>query len=109
MKITRRQLLQATAATVLGLGVEGRAGTREGFEGIPQAVVPGEFVVKPYLQLGRNPSSTSLQVLWQTPDDAADWGVEFSPAQNGSWKKAGTPKTRRLAVQGIKPRRLFNT
>src|SRR6516164_6630505 len=100
MKITRRELLTGTAASVLGLTkLEGRGWEQDGNE---------NFAVKPYLQLGRNPSVSSMRVVWQTPDVAADWGVEFSLARSGPWKKADMPTVRRLAVQGMQPRRLFN-
>jgi hypothetical protein len=100
MKITRRELLTGTAASVLGLAkVEGRGTEQGGNE---------DFAVKPYLQLGRVPSASSMRVTWQTPDVAADWGVEFSLSRSGPWKKADTPAVRRLAVQGMKPRRMFN-
>src|SRR6516164_9228257 len=101
MKISRRQWLQGTAASVLGL----KLGTHEGFAASEEGDAPGEFAVKPYLQLGRNPSSSSLQVHWQTPDAAADWAVEFGLAKTGPWKKAATPTVRRLTVQGTPPRR----
>src|SRR5215831_13908072 len=100
MKITRRELLKGTAASVLGLTkLEGRGWEQGGTE---------DFAVKPYLQLGRNPSVSSMRVIWHTPDVAAEWGVEFSLTRNGPWKKADTPVVRRLAVQGMSPRRLYN-
>src|SRR5215471_10199280 len=100
MKISRRELLKGTAASVLGLAkIEGRGREQGGTE---------DFAVKPYLQLGRNPSVSSMHVVWQTPDVAADWGAEFSLSRSGPWKKADMPTLRRLAVQGMKPRRLFN-
>src|SRR5215468_20296 len=100
MKITRRELLKGTAASLLGLTKLEGAGIQQGGT--------EDFAVKPYLQLGRNPSVSSMQVVWHTPDVAADWGVEFSLSRSGPWKKADTPTVRRLAVQGMKPRRLFN-
>ena len=35
-----------------------------------------DFVVKPYLQIGVNPSPQRLQLLWQSNDTTAKWQVE---------------------------------
>jgi hypothetical protein len=101
MKISRRQLLKGTAASVLGFSAH------QSFHVIGQGAGSGDFAVKPYLQIGRKPSASSLQVLWQTPDVAADWEVEFNVAKTSPWEKTDTPTFKRLAVHGIQPRRLF--
>jgi predicted phosphodiesterase len=66
------------------------------------------FVVKPYLQIGRDPSAGSLQLLWNTPDISTDWSVELQSGSNGEWKKAEALKSSRIAVAGVAPRKVYN-
>ncbi|MDR3635235.1 MAG: metallophosphoesterase [Isosphaeraceae bacterium] len=72
------------------------------------------FVVKPYLQLGDAPASpsaptASLELLWQGYDRDESWSVEVQGALGKAWSKAAAPTVRRVAVWGIKPRRLYRT
>jgi Calcineurin-like phosphoesterase len=67
----------------------------------------GLFVAKPYLQIGHNPSSTTLELLWHAPDADADWSVECQGGDARPWKKAETPTSRRIAVAGIEPFRVY--
>lgn len=66
------------------------------------------FYVKPYLQVGRYPSSGSLQLLWQAKDTVANWIVEYRNADKDNWKKAEPGKEKHLAVKGIAPRKLYS-
>ncbi len=67
----------------------------------------GVFVTKPYLQIGRNPSPTTLQLLWHAPDSEADWSVEYRTSGEPSWRKAESVDFRRVAVAGIEPHRVY--
>jgi hypothetical protein len=73
-----------------------------------QTVSP--FLQKPYLQLGDNPSlqkSERLQTLWQTIDEDSDWQVDIQAAGSSEWKRMATPISRRVAISGIEPHRVW--
>jgi len=63
------------------------------------------FIAKPYLQIGKNPSASSLQLLWHSADIDKDWIVEYKVGT--LWKKAEL-KFKRVAVTGIEPHRVYN-
>ncbi len=65
------------------------------------------FIAKPYLQIGRVPAPGSLQLLWHAADDAAEWSVEHRAGSDRPWKKAETPESRRVAVAGVAPHRVY--
>src|SRR3954452_435564 len=67
----------------------------------------GAFLAKPYLQIGRNPALGSLQVLWHAPDIEAEWSVEHRAGADRPWKKAGAATSRRVAVTGVEPHRVY--
>jgi acid phosphatase type 7 len=69
----------------------------------------GAVLVKPYLQIGRSPAPGTLQLLWHASDVEADWSVEQQAAAGQPWKKAGTPESRRVAVAGIEPHRIYRS
>ena len=69
---------------------------------------PENFVVKPYLQIGRNPSPTSMQLLWHTLDNEAAWTVEYRVNPKDKWKKMEVPTFTRVAVGSNAPRRVYN-
>jgi acid phosphatase type 7 len=77
-------------------------------------VRPGGFLVRPYLQLGdaaesesSSPASRGLRILWQAEDLDAAWALEFRPGTDGSWRLAGAPEWRRVAVPGIPAHRVY--
>jgi acid phosphatase type 7 len=72
----------------------------------PPAMV-GDFMAKPYLQIGHNPSPTSLQLLWHTTDAEAVWAVEHQLDAKSSWTKTPTPTSTRVAVAGVDPHRVY--
>lgn len=66
------------------------------------------FIAKPYLQIGRNPSPTSLELMWQVSEANADWAVEIKdPA--GKWIKTAPPQWVSVAMDSIQPRRVYHT
>lgn len=66
------------------------------------------FIVKPYLQAGRNPSPTTLQLLWHAADAPSDWSVELRADSKGAWKKTEVPKSTRVAVGANAARKVYN-
>ena len=75
----------------------------------PTSLAADPFVVKPYLQLGDAPTSTSgdLALLWHADDSDADWAVEYRPGPDLAWKSAEAPSSTRIAVGGIAPHRVY--
>jgi hypothetical protein len=67
----------------------------------------GAFITKPYLQIGRNPSPGTLQLLWHAADSEADWSVEYRDKGDRPWAKAEAPGSRRVAVAGLEPHRIY--
>src|SRR3979490_1595411 len=67
------------------------------------------FVAKPYLNIGRNPSPTSLELLWQGSEATASWKVEIKTTASSSWTPTGTPESIHITAAGIQPRRLYKT
>jgi 3',5'-cyclic AMP phosphodiesterase CpdA len=74
----------------------------------------GVFLVKPYLQWGAGPqpgSPAGVEVLWQGADRDESWTLEVSAAGDtdapGEWVTVGPPSARRVAIEGLRPRRLY--
>jgi 3',5'-cyclic AMP phosphodiesterase CpdA len=66
------------------------------------------FIAKPYLQIGNNPSPTTMQLLWHSADDNSVWTVEMQADKNASWVKTAEPKFTTVAVQIITPHKVYN-
>lgn len=66
------------------------------------------FIARPYLQIGRTPSPTLLQLLWHTPETLTNWSVEYRMGTTGAWKKTAAPASVRVAVAGIAPHIVHN-
>src|SRR5260221_3541025 len=67
------------------------------------------FIANPYLQIGREPSPTSIELLWQVPENAADWSVEVKTTPTGKWTKTESPQWVPVAPAGLQPRRVYHT
>ncbi|MDP4265615.1 MAG: metallophosphoesterase [Bacteroidota bacterium] len=65
------------------------------------------FVVKPYLQIGQSPSASSLDLLWQTADENADWVVEVKNPGNKNWAPATKPGFTFISAKGISRRKAY--
>ena len=72
------------------------------------ATAQSPFVAKPYLQIGRNPSPETMQVLWHAPETETNWSVEYRTKPTGSWKKADAPMFTRVAVAKTEPHRVYD-
>lgn len=66
------------------------------------------FIAKPYLQIGREPSPTTLELLWQVPENTADWTVEVKTTPTGKWIKTESPQWVPVAPAGLQPRRVYH-
>jgi 3',5'-cyclic AMP phosphodiesterase CpdA len=66
------------------------------------------FIAKPYLQIGREPSAETLELLWHVDDVNADWTVEQRNGKIGAWKKTEPVAYTRIAVKGISPHRVYH-
>src|ERR1700754_2610381 len=67
------------------------------------------FIAKPYLQIGRHPSPTTLELMWQTPDAPADWAVEIKTTANGKWTKTEAPQFISATPDSARPRRVYHS
>lgn len=63
------------------------------------------FIASPYLQIGREPSAQSLELLWHTSDVDASWSVE--QRVDAKWVKAPAPTSVRVAVGKVAPHRVY--
>ncbi len=61
------------------------------------------FVTKPYLQIGRNPSPQSLQVLWHAADTTAKWTVEHRTNAQTAWVKSSAITFTTVAIKDSSP------
>jgi 3',5'-cyclic AMP phosphodiesterase CpdA len=67
------------------------------------------FLEKPYLQLGDRPAtmnSEALSLLWHTGPRSGPWSVQVR-GEHGSWRDAGAPQGRLVAMPGALPHQVF--
>ncbi len=64
-----------------------------------QNVGSNPFVTAPYLQIGKETTVKSLQLLWHTADENGQWTVEIK--NNAGWIQEGTPSATRIGVANI--------
>jgi 3',5'-cyclic AMP phosphodiesterase CpdA len=74
----------------------------------------GVFLVRPYLQWGARaqPSSApGVDVLWQGLDRNENWALEVRAIESTdgpeTWTAAAAPAARRVVIEGLRPRRLY--
>ncbi len=68
-----------------------------------------EFLVKPYLQIGKTPKPQSLQLLWHATDAGAGWLVEYKTTSGANWMKSENQTITKIAVAGIEPFSVYTT
>jgi len=73
---------------------------------LPAQTTKSSFIVKPYLQIGSNPSNTSLQLLWHTAETGATWLAEYKI--NGQWIKAEHQTANKITTAGIEPFSIYD-
>ncbi len=66
------------------------------------------FIVKPYLQIGQNPTPQTLQVLWHAADHDTVWSVEHRIGTKGEWVNTPLLTSTRVAVSGIEAHRVYH-
>jgi len=65
------------------------------------------FVVAPYLQIGTNPSDTSLVLMWQAADNKGQWMVSQSITDKGPWTNSNSINTTNIVIAGIDPHTVY--
>jgi acid phosphatase type 7 len=70
------------------------------FASYTHAQTNNDFLVTPYLQIGENPSPTTMDVLWHAAEEAA-WVVEVKLPNTKNWVVATPPTSTAVAVSGI--------
>lgn len=60
-----------------------------------------DFLVNPYLQIGEQPSPASMDLLWQTTDESANWTVDIKTPAGKAWVTSSKPSYTLIAVAGI--------
>jgi hypothetical protein len=67
------------------------------------------FVIKPYLQLGDVPTSTTgdLALLFATDETEAAWSVEYRTAADAPWKSVEPKLVRRIVSSAVPHQRLY--
>jgi predicted phosphodiesterase len=68
-----------------------------------------DFLVKPYLQIGKNPSPQSLQLLWHAKVTNDIWLAEYKNKNTNDWIKAENQTSSKIAVSGIEPFLVYST
>jgi acid phosphatase type 7 len=66
------------------------------------------FMAKPYLQIGHNPSPTTMELLWHSADDNSVWTVEMQADKNASWTKTAQPVASKIVVSGVTPHKVYH-
>ncbi|HEY5771619.1 MAG TPA: metallophosphoesterase family protein [Chitinophagaceae bacterium] len=62
-----------------------------------------DFLVKPYIQIGKTPSTQSMQVLWHTAISNDVWLVEYKNSTSNEWIKSQNQTSSKIAVAGLDP------
>src|SRR6187402_3422359 len=68
-----------------------------------------DFLVKPYLQIGKIPSPQSMLVLWHAPVSNDVWLVEYKSSATSEWMKSQNQTSSKIAVAGIEPFIVYST
>lgn len=109
---SRRRLAAACALLALGLSSLHGRDCAVSLSGTAPRLLPGGFLVRPYLQLGDDPAaakSGTVRVLWHTDDADHAWALEYQPASshNDAWLVAPGPRWHRIDVRGVAPHRVY--
>ena len=68
-----------------------------------------DFLVKPYLQLGKKSSPRSLQLLWHVFVSNDTWLVEYKNIDEPNWKRSEGQSFSKVAVGSIAPFHVYST
>jgi len=67
-----------------------------------------DFLVKPYLQIGKTPSPQSLQLLWHAAVSDDVWLAEYKSNGGNEWMKSQSQTSSKIAVAGVDPFTVYN-
>jgi Icc-related predicted phosphoesterase len=73
------------------------------------AAQKNKFFAAPYLQIGADPSSQSLELLWQVTDTSSSWAVEHKINATNKWTAAAKPIATTVAVSNIAAHVVYRT
>jgi len=62
-----------------------------------------DFLVKPYLQIGKTPSPGSMQMLWHAPVSNDVWLAEYKNNGSNEWMRSQNQSSSKIAVAGVDP------
>ena len=65
------------------------------------------FLVSPYLQIGHQPTPTTLTLLWQTDMQDQNWVVEYQSAGTKNWTPQTSPTFTNIQITQTIPHRLY--
>ncbi len=68
-----------------------------------------DFLVKPYLQIGKKVTPQSLQLLWHATGINDIWQAEYKNSNSNDWIKATKQTSTKIAVAGIEPFLVYST
>src|SRR5215204_7481560 len=68
-----------------------------------------DFLVKPYLQIGKSPSPQSVQLLWHAAVSNDVWLAEYKNSNGNEWAKSENQTSSPIAVVGIEPFTVYST
>src|ERR1700752_2106354 len=68
-----------------------------------------DFLVKPYLQIGKNPSPKSMQLLWHAAVSNDVWLAEYKNSDETEWKRSEAQTFSTVAVGSIAPFNVYST
>ncbi|RFS21871.1 metallophosphoesterase [Chitinophaga silvatica] len=92
-------MLKKTYFLMLGLSL--------GYQGM-KAQNSQPFITPPYLQIGYQPSASSLELLWHS-DSSANWEVELKTVGSANWRKTTHPEATRVAVANVSTHYVYRT
>lgn len=70
---------------------------------------PADFLAQPYLQLGKNSSPQSIQLLWHAPVANDIWLAEYKNSGETDWKRSEALSFSTIAVGSIAPFYVYST
>ena len=62
-----------------------------------------DFLVKPYLQIGKTPTAQTLQLCWHAAVSNDVWLVEYKNSGSNEWMRSQNQTSSKIAITGIEP------
>ena len=62
-----------------------------------------DFLVRPYLQIGKTPQPQSLQILWHTVVSNDSWLTEYKNSTESNWRKSENQSASKITIAGTNP------